>query len=239
MHDDPLNDHVTTGVTGAYVPAYNNLATNNAATRQDPNRWHDRRDSQGAAGDFLGINRPPGRSRHVSSQFAKAAGNNVPIQWLVGGKTEYSWEKRRLNAPEQYIGIGHGERAVAAVTRGTGAGARGIRAHPQSRAIEVDNGTAPGRDAVDAHHRRANPDAADLGIDPASVDTAEPAPTTLAYTSYLLAAVRGGSYADGIGTVLPCYWIYWEVGRELLRRGSPDPRYQRWIDMDGGEVPTL
>jgi thiaminase/transcriptional activator TenA len=58
---------------------------------------------------------------------------------------------------------------------------------------------------------------ADLGIDPASVEVAEPAPTTLAYTSYLLAATRGGSYADGIGTVLPCYWIYWEVGKELLR----------------------
>jgi curli production assembly/transport component CsgG/holdfast attachment protein HfaB len=41
---DPLGDHVTTGATGAYVPAYNNLETNNAATRQDPNRWDDRRD---------------------------------------------------------------------------------------------------------------------------------------------------------------------------------------------------
>jgi thiaminase/transcriptional activator TenA len=76
---------------------------------------------------------------------------------------------------------------------------------------------------------------ADLGIDPASVGAAEPAPTTLAYTSYLLATIRGGSYAEGVGAVLPCYWIYWEVGKELLRRGSPDPRYQRWIDTYGGE----
>ena len=75
----------------------------------------------------------------------------------------------------------------------------------------------------------------DLGIDPASARAAEPAPTNLAYTSYLLAAVYGGSYADGIGAVLPCYWIYWEVGKELQRRGSPDPRYQRWIDTYGGE----
>ena len=75
----------------------------------------------------------------------------------------------------------------------------------------------------------------DLGIDPASAGAAEPAPTNLAYTSYLLAAVYGGSYADGIGAVLPCYWIYWEVGKELQRRGSPDPRYQRWIDTYGGE----
>jgi thiaminase (transcriptional activator TenA) len=33
--------------------------------------------------------------------------------------------------------------------------------------------------------------------------------------------------------VLPCYWIYAEVGRHLLERGSPDPRYRRWIDTYG------
>ena len=81
---------------------------------------------------------------------------------------------------------------------------------------------------------------ADLGIDPAAADAAEPAPTTLAYTSYLLATALAGSYAEGVGVVLPCYWIYWEVGKELLRRGSPDPRYQQWIDTyadeDYGEV---
>ena len=75
----------------------------------------------------------------------------------------------------------------------------------------------------------------DLGIDPASAETAEAAPTTLAYTSYLLATVRGGSYAEGVGAVLPCYWIYWEVGKELLRRGSPNRRYQQWIDTYGAE----
>jgi len=76
---------------------------------------------------------------------------------------------------------------------------------------------------------------ADLGIDQASADAAEAAPTTLAYTSYLLATIRGGSYAEGIGAVLPCYWIYAEVGKELLRRGSPEPRYQKWIDTYGSD----
>ncbi|HEY1640090.1 MAG TPA: thiaminase II [Streptosporangiaceae bacterium] len=74
-----------------------------------------------------------------------------------------------------------------------------------------------------------------LGIDPALGETAEPAPTTLAYVSYMLSSVRGGSFAEGVGTVLPCYWIYWEVGKELLRRGSPDPRFQQWIDTYSGE----
>jgi thiaminase/transcriptional activator TenA len=76
---------------------------------------------------------------------------------------------------------------------------------------------------------------ADLGIDPAAAAAAEPAPTTLAYTSYLIAAVVGGSYGQGVGAVLPCYWIYWEVGKHLLGRGSPEPRYQRWIDTYAGE----
>jgi thiaminase/transcriptional activator TenA len=75
----------------------------------------------------------------------------------------------------------------------------------------------------------------EFGISPAAIEAAEPAPVTLAYTSYLLAVIRGGSYAEGVAAVLPCYWIYAEVGAELLRRGSPDPRYQRWIDTYGGE----
>src|SRR5581483_1340299 len=61
------------------------------------------------------------------------------------------------------------------------------------------------------------------------------APNTLAYTSYLLATAAAGSYAEGVGAVLPCYWIYWEVGKELLRRGSPEPRYRQWIDTYGSE----
>jgi len=44
LQSDPLGHGVTTGLTGAYVPAYPNLGTNNAATRQDPSRWNDRRD---------------------------------------------------------------------------------------------------------------------------------------------------------------------------------------------------
>jgi thiaminase/transcriptional activator TenA len=77
---------------------------------------------------------------------------------------------------------------------------------------------------------------AGLGVEAAAAEDAEAAPTTLAYTSYLLAAARGGSYAEGVGAVLPCYWIYWKVGRELLRRGSPEPRYQQWIDTYGDEA---
>ena len=74
-----------------------------------------------------------------------------------------------------------------------------------------------------------------LGLDSAAVDTTPVSPTTRAYTSYLLATAYDGSFADGLAAVLPCYWIYAEVGADLLDRGSADPRYQRWIDSYGGD----
>jgi thiaminase (transcriptional activator TenA) len=75
----------------------------------------------------------------------------------------------------------------------------------------------------------------ELGISREMLERAEPAPTNLAYTSYLLATVRGGSYAEGVGAVLPCYWIYAAVGKKLLVSGSADPRYQRWIATYGDD----
>jgi thiaminase/transcriptional activator TenA len=103
---------------------------------------------------------------------------------------------------------------------------------PDAAATEMFARHAAGAVAVEQELHRSL--LADLGIDPAAAAAAEPAPVSLAYTSYLLAVAGFGSYAEGVGAVLPCYWIYWEVGKELLRRGSPDARYQRWIDTYGG-----
>ena len=61
------------------------------------------------------------------------------------------------------------------------------------------------------------------------------APTTTAYCSYLLATAYGDSFAAGLAAVLPCYWIYQRVGAALVDRGSPDPRYQAWIDTYAGD----
>lgn len=46
-------------------------------------------------------------------------------------------------------------------------------------------------------------------------------PTTRAYTSYLLATAYGGSFAEAVAAVLPCYWVYARVGEQLLARSSP------------------
>ena len=60
-----------------------------------------------------------------------------------------------------------------------------------------------------------------------------PAPTTLAYTHYLLAVAYGAPFHETLAALLPCYWIYWEVGKELARAGSLNPLYARWIGAYG------
>jgi thiaminase (transcriptional activator TenA) len=55
------------------------------------------------------------------------------------------------------------------------------------------------------------------------------APTNLAYTSYLLAVAYAAPFHEAVAALLPCYWIYWEVGKALETKGSPDPLYARWI----------
>jgi thiaminase/transcriptional activator TenA len=74
-----------------------------------------------------------------------------------------------------------------------------------------------------------------MGAAADALQTASATPTTLAYTSYLLRSCHQGSFAEGLAAVLPCYWIYAEVGASLLARSSPDPLYARWIGTYGGE----
>lgn len=60
-------------------------------------------------------------------------------------------------------------------------------------------------------------------------------PTTLAYTSYILRVCSQGDFAQALAAVLPCYWIYAEVGNALVAASSPQPLYARWIQTYGGD----
>lgn len=61
------------------------------------------------------------------------------------------------------------------------------------------------------------------------------APTNLAYTNYLLAVAYGAPFHEALAALLPCYWIYWEVGKQLTKAGSPNPLYARWIRTYGAD----
>ncbi len=69
----------------------------------------------------------------------------------------------------------------------------------------------------------------DFGLTREDVAATPLAPTNVAYTSYLLAVAYGRPFHEAVAALLPCYWIYWEVGKTLERSGSPDPLYARWI----------
>ena len=62
-----------------------------------------------------------------------------------------------------------------------------------------------------------------------------PSPTAYAYTSHLYRVAASGSLAEIIAAILPCYWIYYEIG-QLLKDSTPNVQiYQEWINAYGGE----
>jgi thiaminase/transcriptional activator TenA len=89
-------------------------------------------------------------------------------------------------------------------------------------------------DAISAESTLHRELVTELGGDPAALALIPVLPTTQAYTSYLLSTIHQGDFVDGLAAVLPCFWIYAEVGRHLAQRGSPNPVYQRWIDTYAG-----
>ncbi len=69
-----------------------------------------------------------------------------------------------------------------------------------------------------------------FGVDPKDAAAAEPSPTCLGYTSFLLATAHQASYEELAAAVLPCFWIYWEVGNRISESASTDNPYQAWIN---------
>ena len=58
-----------------------------------------------------------------------------------------------------------------------------------------------------------------------------PSPTTRAYSAMLQAAAAYEPYAVGVAAVLPCFWVYAEVGRTLAAtaRGIEGHPYGSWV----------
>src|SRR5215210_480185 len=60
-------------------------------------------------------------------------------------------------------------------------------------------------------------------------------PTCHHYVSYLLATAYAEPYEVVLGALLPCFWIYAEVGRDIHGRAARPNPYQAWIDTYAGE----
>jgi thiaminase/transcriptional activator TenA len=75
-----------------------------------------------------------------------------------------------------------------------------------------------------------------LGMSRKQLDAVPKGPVTQAYISHLQSVARSGSLAELVGAVLPCYWIYGEVGKRLYRNRPQKPRiYRQWIETYASE----
>ncbi len=62
------------------------------------------------------------------------------------------------------------------------------------------------------------------------------APACFAYTRFLLASAALDPYEVAMAAVLPCFWIYREVGSAIYRTAQPNNPYQQWIETYAGEA---
>jgi len=75
-----------------------------------------------------------------------------------------------------------------------------------------------------------------LGLSQSDLDQTPKGPVTEAYTRHLQAVARGGSLAEIVAAVLPCYWIYGEVGKKLYKNRPRKPKiYREWIETYASE----
>lgn len=70
---------------------------------------------------------------------------------------------------------------------------------------------------------------AELQITQTEIDQTPVAPTTHHYVSHLYRQLLEGGVAVACAGMLPCPWLYQEIGEKMIQQGSPNPLYQRWI----------
>jgi thiaminase/transcriptional activator TenA len=78
--------------------------------------------------------------------------------------------------------------------------------------------------------------AAELGISATELEGEEMAPTTRAYTDFLVRSAAAGDFAELLAALLPCMWGYNEIGERLAQRPPPDEQaYAKWIEIYSSE----
>jgi thiaminase/transcriptional activator TenA len=74
-----------------------------------------------------------------------------------------------------------------------------------------------------------------FGISAADFTAATPSPVCDHYVSWLLRTTTLEPFEVGLAALLPCFWIYREVGKHILGTAARPNPYQAWIDTYAGE----
>ncbi len=77
------------------------------------------------------------------------------------------------------------------------------------------------------HHEHAEL----LNITDEDMNQFKPAPTAYAYTSHLYRAALSGQLSQTVAAMLPCYWLYADIGKTNQDAKPGQTIYQNWINM--------
>jgi thiaminase/transcriptional activator TenA len=74
-----------------------------------------------------------------------------------------------------------------------------------------------------------------FGIDADEFARTPMSPVCHHYSSFLIATAYAEPYPVVLAALLPCFWIYAEIGRDILGRAVRPNPYDAWIDTYAGE----
>jgi thiaminase (transcriptional activator TenA) len=69
-----------------------------------------------------------------------------------------------------------------------------------------------------------------FGIAASDVESAQSTPACEAYVNFMLATAATDSFGVLVAAILPCFWLYQDVGTQIAQNVVPDNFYQAWID---------
>lgn len=69
-----------------------------------------------------------------------------------------------------------------------------------------------------------------FGIAASDVEAAEATPACEAYVNFMLATAVTDSFGVLVAAILPCFWLYQDVGAKIAQSVVPNNFYQAWID---------
>ncbi len=110
--------------------------------------------------------------------------------------------------------------------------ARAAAGAPDAEAVARLAGAAAGAIAVErqlhAHYMGL------YGVDAADFAATPPSPACAHYVGFLIATAAMGGAAEAVAALLPCFWIYRDVGAAIHATAQPGNPYRAWIDTYAG-----
>ncbi|KHQ53592.1 thiaminase II [Mameliella alba] len=75
-----------------------------------------------------------------------------------------------------------------------------------------------------------------FGVSDSAFAAIQPSAACDHYLSFLLRSAALGDFPEAVAALLPCFWIYREVGRDIAKHSQPSNPYAAWIDTYSGEA---